>query len=466
MADQDLEILIRTQSDLSGVKDAQQGLKDLTGASQDAGAETGRLTGAKAKLREAIHGLTREFPGLAHAARLGLHPIGLAVGAAAFAFQKFKQAIDTTIANLQLDPYASFEGVLKALDQQAKATTEAIRAWDTSLAQGSTGAERAAQATELLIARMKSLALVEAARDDRKKAIALARIDAQEKEGLLTPQEALAAKDKVEEEFAERKVQRDAKLRSDEIQALANQRRAIMEQRTKLLPELQQAERDQAGLLPEAADQARLEQLTKNLQAARADLARAKHAGDSGFISEKAAMQAIESAEGRVATYETVLGDWRSGIKERQGQRLTAQERVADLQRQLTSGKSQVEAIDQRLPGLVQQDTIQSAADRELLGYDRQVRQAQFRAETAIPPATRRWAEQEVRAGLEAGAGQGTSKLDDVVQRLATNAEKETPQQLQAVAAAIERMIGAVGVSAQELRQRVERVEQQLANNR
>jgi hypothetical protein len=109
MADEQLDILIRTQADTAGSQQVRQEMTKLQEAGVKANEEIGKktewLTGRKRELKEALKGVATQFPELAHVAHLALNPVTLAVSGIVGAFGIWKTRVDgltQAMAGMQL----------------------------------------------------------------------------------------------------------------------------------------------------------------------------------------------------------------------------------------------------------------------------------------------------------------------------------------------------------------------------
>src|SRR5512138_3154511 len=105
MADDQLDILIRTQADTAGAKDLQRELDRVKAASVKANADMGQAAQTasvkQSELKKIIHGVALEFPLLGRLAALAMNPLvaGTAlaiagIGKLAGAIAKLDEAVD------------------------------------------------------------------------------------------------------------------------------------------------------------------------------------------------------------------------------------------------------------------------------------------------------------------------------------------------------------------------------------
>jgi len=122
MADQDLEIVIRTLADTHGVEKIQSELTKLNTTVADAGKQVGWLSGQKMQLRQAMRALSFEFPVLGKFTRLIFNPWTAALAGIILLTKKVREE------SARLDEWAkSFAGKIGNIaEEKRKVMLESI----------------------------------------------------------------------------------------------------------------------------------------------------------------------------------------------------------------------------------------------------------------------------------------------------------------------------------------------------
>lgn len=189
MADKSLDILIRILTQQVGAEKAQDIVKKVTEETQKSTEATKKNTDAEGKsftskkqLKEAIKGLSMEFPILGRVAALALNPIAFAVAAGALAFTIWRrraEELNRTLAMVELPDLAGQKiGEISAVADAYKKLGEAVAeaqgkftsaedVYNTAI----TNIERHADAQRKLLAANKALALSEATTPEQVAAI-------------------------------------------------------------------------------------------------------------------------------------------------------------------------------------------------------------------------------------------------------------------------------------------------------
>lgn len=208
MPDDSLDILVRTTSDTTGAKQSVRALDDVAAASKRVG-ETGQEAAKQAgkgieelglkhqELRAALRGLGQTYPEVARFAELGIHPIGIAVAAAAGAFELFEKRVQAATHVL-----AGFE--LPDLSEDRIGHVNAMAAAFAGLADNLRKAADAAHSVNVESARVSKAIEAQTAQAkqllDAGKESELA--DLEQRKGSMSPSEYIQRKLAIEDRYA------------------------------------------------------------------------------------------------------------------------------------------------------------------------------------------------------------------------------------------------------------------------
>jgi hypothetical protein len=262
MAENQLDITIRTKAELAGAKAAEGALRATKEAAAGASAESKSLAGAqreiertlkeatgraaeqteqvarlgsgKRNLRDVLRTLSREFPILGSAARFAMTPIAAAIGTAVFAATALRRQL------------LAIGQVMDQLDARQARRGGWVTSHKEELIAASVAAQSHAEALRKIAGTQpgitaQTLAAIEALRkaaraegeiDDAQKGLELTRIDEDARAGKIPEEEAERRRAAVEKKFRERAIERAKQLDEAEIAKHEEELKAIKHELT------------------------------------------------------------------------------------------------------------------------------------------------------------------------------------------------------------------------------------------
>ena len=183
-------------------------------------------------LRAAAHGLREEFPLLGHIASMAIHPIGLAVAAAASAFAIWKMRVDEAVNAL-----GGFEmpDISDRKIGQVTAMAEAWKSFKEAFEGAVKGYNSVEQAADRAIKRMEHEAELQKKILEARKKLELAWLE--ENKTSMKPADYEKAKLDIEDRFASEGRSDDKKSKEDVVQAERDKSQALLQDAAKKLEE-------------------------------------------------------------------------------------------------------------------------------------------------------------------------------------------------------------------------------------
>ncbi len=476
-----LNVGIVTTADLKGTTDAQAGIRAVNQLEGESGrvatetaakttAATDRSVAAKNRLKDSIRGAALQFPILGRLAEAAINPmiagIGLAVVFAAQLHKNFK-LIRTGLEDVfKADISKTLE--LQSQKMQAAAEDAAIYAAQLrELANAELSASKAAQAREAAV--QKRGKLTEGV-DEATKAVELARINEGERTGALSPERAEQMRNAVELKYSELRIKRQ----DEEAQTVI---RIKKQELADLIAEYEKGEKKMAKLEGDLSGMDSPEQLAFQLKektTARDALAPTlKKQKDwaakfRDLRPDEPMVVQIRENEAKMAELEATIADLESRLPQSRADWAGKTSALGGLRQEQFARRSRIEGLPGEIQDMQSWSNTESTTRHQIFGLQKQAMALGGGQGAGFSPAQSMWAEDQVQQGLAAGAGGPNSKLDDVAQQLAGNEIEESAAQLEAVADAINRLLGVVGraLNGDDIKRRVEVLEQQLKNNR
>lgn len=218
MAEQDrLELVISTTADNSGVDQATQSFEKL-------GKQVASTTSKKQELQKAMTELGREFPILGTLGRAAMNPIIAAVGLATLAYQQATKALDEW--NRKMDEAqrkAASPDFREGMLANAAAAQEAARGtreFGAALDAATSSEDSFTRKTQTAIDKLREFNTAQAEVDDAAQGLELARVDAAQKGGKLTDEQAIVARYGIRQRYTKLKEERRRQAEDQEIALL------------------------------------------------------------------------------------------------------------------------------------------------------------------------------------------------------------------------------------------------------
>ncbi len=183
------------------------GKADIAAAEQSAGA-TAKLTHSKHQFREALRGLSNEFPIFGLAARLALNPLAGLIGGVVAGLSAFKRGMDDAIERMNTGVWkGSFRQSIEDIAQAAREGKLSLSAFQRSLDDIANSEQSLKDKTTAAIAAIHEQAAAQESLQDARKGLELARVNYQESTGKLSAPEAISKRFEIQERY-----QREAEM--------------------------------------------------------------------------------------------------------------------------------------------------------------------------------------------------------------------------------------------------------------
>ena len=223
-------------------------VKKNTTAAEEAEKAVGKLSGSKKVLKESLKELAHAFPGVGSAMVLLKNPITILVGALATAVTSVRSYM------LSVEELARSVGVHEAVSRTMQTLGGAARDAATGLRQFKTDMDDAATSGTKFVDKMKEVqeaidkaALRETEKRDANEALAIAKANASEKGGKITPQQAIQQRLNITNDFAAQREAARKKAEADKLEAKGEALTKIMESRVRAEALLPAALEEEAG---------------------------------------------------------------------------------------------------------------------------------------------------------------------------------------------------------------------------
>lgn len=364
------ELQFQITADVKGAQDGKRAIDELAQTARRAETESaqaeGLSLGRKRQLRDAIKGLAFEFPILGRVASLALNPISAAVTLAIAGFSAFKKVLDDISRSGHIEGWKQGTAALEAQEKAVADLIVSANAYERSLTRIANATQSVTDRAKQALEAIRAQARAQTELTDAEEAAEMARIDAAEQLGEITPTRAIQQRLETQRRFTGRREairieeeQAGFAARRAEIGALGAERRdvagAIGAQTARV------AELERQGVSP-AALALRLKEVEENLARARA-----AGPGAAGVVGqlEQQRRALVGIGPGRAEEFRA------------------AQEELAELQRREKQLVERERAVRADLDAGVRQSLIQEGLRRPTLAARAVAREAGPLAEQA-----------------------------------------------------------------------------------
>jgi hypothetical protein len=375
------EKLARANELIAGAPEA---LKQTAIAGQEAGHAFEGAAGHAGGLRHVLSLIHHESPLLGEALHAALHPatasllvMAIAAKTVMDSVHKLQEAIGNT---------AAFEGFGKSLEEQKRGMEEAeaeAEAFIRKLDEMATAERNLTTEANGAVDAIRAQARAQAEIADAKKGLEIARIDAAEKEGKLSPVAAIEARAHVEERFAKDKLDRENATSKKVLQVREQELKDLSDRLPQMEEELEAKREMRRKLKDPKAIQAQLETLKKNRE--EAEKVRSEHIkeweeytgygtmpGMSENTRARAMRELVESDTGPIEKMKVLQSQL-------EGMLPTATKAHAILGEQIKAGESSVMGAQKRISDL--QGTLPGLREQTALDVETRGKVYQFGSE-------------------------------------------------------------------------------------
>src|ERR1051325_7689301 len=197
-----LKFPIDVTADTKGAQEAKAALQDVDQASKeinqsgDAASKqseqaTEKQTASHKRLKEAIKGVALEFPELAHLAHLALNPISLTLAGIVLVLGRVRDTFRQLDEVLQTPDFARLTGAVEANKEAMRQAAIDALGFERQLKLVANAQQTVTQKTDLAIEALRRQSRAQIEVTDAQEALALAMVDAAEKEGKIGGVEAI-----------------------------------------------------------------------------------------------------------------------------------------------------------------------------------------------------------------------------------------------------------------------------------
>ncbi|MGA2869582.1 MAG: hypothetical protein ABSF34_10535, partial [Verrucomicrobiota bacterium] len=227
-----LEIKITTPYDGTGAAAAKKGVDDLGGAQKNLNLTTAEATdiarehgASQREIFRVTSELNRIVPGLGEAMRAAFEPDSINIVGALIAIEAFKSVLEdmSALDSVQLAKFTGDKEAIDAVKEAYEKITIAVQIFNEEIIRQNGAGISAEDLAKRQMENYKNLAKAQEDYNSAQKKLGDSQIDANERNGVISHQQALEQKFALDVQYAQKKLQLDAQMAAAELSAKQEQ---------------------------------------------------------------------------------------------------------------------------------------------------------------------------------------------------------------------------------------------------